>query len=179
MSNKSRRKLLKHIAAGSGAIVAGKNLPESWTRPVVESVILPAHAGTSRCTDSGTVTVTFSAVTNTLSAATNTLNIDLGFTDEDGTYDTSSGAISINFGVPGGCSGDSSTSGTVLTPEATPSGLVSGNTSFSYTCNGSEPCEGTITFSATSSQGNGVYTGTWFEDASPICCEIIPKMASI
>jgi hypothetical protein len=47
MSDKSRRKLLKSIAAGSGAIVAGKSLPESWTKPVVDSVILPVHAETS------------------------------------------------------------------------------------------------------------------------------------
>jgi hypothetical protein len=43
-SSESRRKLLKSIAAGSGAIVAGKSLPESWSRPVVDSVMLPAHA---------------------------------------------------------------------------------------------------------------------------------------
>jgi hypothetical protein len=49
-SIESRRKLLKSIAAGSGAIVAGKSLPESWSRPVVDSVVLPAHAQTSGCT---------------------------------------------------------------------------------------------------------------------------------
>ena len=43
----SRRKLLKSIAAGTGAVVAGKSLPESWSRPVVDSVMLPAHAMTS------------------------------------------------------------------------------------------------------------------------------------
>lgn len=42
-----RRKLLKTIAAGSGAVVAGKSLPESWSKPVVDSVMLPAHAATS------------------------------------------------------------------------------------------------------------------------------------
>ena len=47
MSDQSRRKILKSIAAGSGAIVAGKSLPESWSRPVVDSVMLPAHAQTS------------------------------------------------------------------------------------------------------------------------------------
>ena len=47
MSDSSRRKLLKSIAAGSGAIVAGKSLPESWSKPVVDSVMLPAHAQTS------------------------------------------------------------------------------------------------------------------------------------
>ena len=41
---KSRRKLLKSIALGGGAIAVGKTLPQSWTRPVVESVMLPAHA---------------------------------------------------------------------------------------------------------------------------------------
>ena len=46
-SSESRRKLLKSIAAGSGAVVAGKSLPESWTTPVVDSVMLPAHAQTS------------------------------------------------------------------------------------------------------------------------------------
>ncbi len=45
--NTSRRKLLKSIAAGSGAVVAGKSLPESWRKPVVDSVVLPAHAETS------------------------------------------------------------------------------------------------------------------------------------
>ena len=46
-SNDSRRKLLKSIAAGSGAVVAGKSLPESWTKPIVDSVMLPAHAETT------------------------------------------------------------------------------------------------------------------------------------
>jgi len=46
-SSESRRKLLKSIAAGSGAIVAGKSLPENWIRPVVDSVMLPAHAQVS------------------------------------------------------------------------------------------------------------------------------------
>jgi hypothetical protein len=52
-SSESRRKLLKSIAAGSGAIVAGKSLPESWSRPVVDSVMLPAHAMTSLITHAG------------------------------------------------------------------------------------------------------------------------------
>jgi len=43
----NRRKLLKTVAAGGGAIIAGKTLPEKWGRPVVDSVLLPAHAQTS------------------------------------------------------------------------------------------------------------------------------------
>ena len=45
--NVNRRKLLKSMAAGSGAVIAGKSLPESWSKPVVDSVMLPAHAQTS------------------------------------------------------------------------------------------------------------------------------------
>ena len=48
--NENRRKLLKSIAAGSGAVIAGKSLPESWSKPVVDSVMLPVHAQTSPCT---------------------------------------------------------------------------------------------------------------------------------
>lgn len=48
-SSESRRKLLKSLAVGSGAVVAGKALPESWSRPVVDSMVLPAHAQTSVC----------------------------------------------------------------------------------------------------------------------------------
>ncbi len=49
-SNDSRRKLLKSIAAGSGAVVAGKSLPKSWSKPVISTVLLPAHAETSDAT---------------------------------------------------------------------------------------------------------------------------------
>lgn len=56
MSDNSRRKLLKSIAAGSGAVIAGKNLPENWARPVVGSVMLPAHALTSTNYSGSTIT---------------------------------------------------------------------------------------------------------------------------
>lgn len=49
MSDQSRRKVLKSIALGGGAVVATKTLPESWLKPVVKSVLLPAHAQTSAC----------------------------------------------------------------------------------------------------------------------------------
>jgi hypothetical protein len=47
MKQASRRKLLKTILAGSGTLAAGKTLPETWSHPVVESMLLPAHAQTS------------------------------------------------------------------------------------------------------------------------------------
>ena len=43
-TSNSRRKALKAI--GVGGVLAG-TIPASWTKPVVKSVILPAHAQTS------------------------------------------------------------------------------------------------------------------------------------
>ncbi len=56
MTENSRRKLLKSLSVTTGAIVAGKSLPESWVKPVVDSVVLPAHAATSctPCLDAAT-----------------------------------------------------------------------------------------------------------------------------
>ena len=64
-SSESRRKLLKSVAAGSGAIVAGKSLPESWSRPVVDSVMLPAHAQTSPSSPPSPLSCTPSSVSTT------------------------------------------------------------------------------------------------------------------
>ena len=78
-SSESRRKLLKSIAAGSGAIVAGKSLPESWSRPVVDSVMLPAHAQTSpTCTDTLVTGMRTSLDLRTGNVATFSINNLLG-----------------------------------------------------------------------------------------------------
>jgi len=47
MSNKnvSRRRAIKIVA--SGALVATIALPSKWSRPIVESIIVPAHAQAS------------------------------------------------------------------------------------------------------------------------------------
>lgn len=42
-----RRKLLKALL-GAGAVATGSNLlPDKWTKPIIDTVILPAHAGFS------------------------------------------------------------------------------------------------------------------------------------
>lgn len=108
-SSESRRKLLKSIAAGSGAIVAGKSLPESWSRPVVDSVMLPVHAQTSQnlglsfvsCSSFtppfGTISGSFPV---TITPATEFIPIDLVIqsnlgvivnTDPSGVYQTDAG----------------------------------------------------------------------------------------
>jgi hypothetical protein len=43
----SRRRLLMGLAASSAVITGQKVLPEKWTKPVVDAVILPAHAETT------------------------------------------------------------------------------------------------------------------------------------
>lgn len=43
----ARRKLLKSLVAGGGVMASGKILPDHWSAPVVESVVLPAHAQTT------------------------------------------------------------------------------------------------------------------------------------
>ncbi len=42
-----RRKLLKSVVAGGGALTVAKMLPDQWARPVVDSVMLPSHAQAS------------------------------------------------------------------------------------------------------------------------------------
>ncbi len=42
-----RRKLMKVLAAGSGAAVIANGIPDKWGRPIINSTLLPAHASTS------------------------------------------------------------------------------------------------------------------------------------
>ena len=44
--NVSRRRALKVLGLG-GVVVATLALPTKWTRPVVESIVVPAHAAAS------------------------------------------------------------------------------------------------------------------------------------
>ena len=45
--NVSRRRALKVLGLG-GAVGVTLALPSKWTRPVVESIVVPAHAAASR-----------------------------------------------------------------------------------------------------------------------------------
>lgn len=61
-NKQSRRKMLKSIAAGSGAVVAGASLPDQWAKPMVDSVLLPAHAnasGPASCAVGGSILATY------------------------------------------------------------------------------------------------------------------------
>jgi len=43
-----RRQLIKTLTGAGGAMVIARALPERWTTPVVESVVLPVHAQNSQ-----------------------------------------------------------------------------------------------------------------------------------
>ncbi len=40
----ARRKALKTMAIGGAAATTAKELPERWGKPVIDGVLLPAHA---------------------------------------------------------------------------------------------------------------------------------------
>lgn len=56
-----RRKALKNILAGSGTVVTAAAMHEKWAKPVIESVVLPAHAQTSGNLVAGFVLTNFAA----------------------------------------------------------------------------------------------------------------------
>ncbi len=45
--NTERRKALKNIAVGVGALAGISMLPERWSRPIIGQITIPAHAQTS------------------------------------------------------------------------------------------------------------------------------------
>ena len=47
LSPEQRREALRRILAGGGIVIGADVLPDKWSNPVVDSVILPAHAATS------------------------------------------------------------------------------------------------------------------------------------
>lgn len=121
MSVEERRKLLKGTLIVGGAVVGAKSLPESWSRPIVDAVMLPAHAQTSpliednACSSSVTLpgcTFSCSDTSEDSDSKVYTFQFDgscLTFTEEDVFASSNSGSYDPNqLGVrcgPG--SGDS------------------------------------------------------------------------
>ncbi len=46
-SPEQRREALRKILAGGGIVIGSESLPTNWSRPVVDSIFVPAHALTS------------------------------------------------------------------------------------------------------------------------------------
>ena len=86
-SSEGRRKLLKSIAATTGAVATGSALPKKWHKPLVDTVVLPAHAlttGCPSCTGPETSVTTEGTLSFTL-IDSNTLRIALGEDTVDAT----------------------------------------------------------------------------------------------
>ena len=47
-SNEGRRRLIKKLAIGGGVATTASSMPTKWVKPVLDSVILPAHAQTTK-----------------------------------------------------------------------------------------------------------------------------------
>lgn len=75
--NVSRRRAIKIVA--SGALVATIALPSKWSRPIVESIIVPAHAQASPPLTTGTGT-TATSTTGTTTATTTVTTVTTGTT---------------------------------------------------------------------------------------------------
>ena len=46
-TNSSRRSLIKKTGVAGGVVLTASALPESWVKPIIKSMVLPAHAQTS------------------------------------------------------------------------------------------------------------------------------------
>jgi hypothetical protein len=55
IKNRTRRKVVKGLAAGAGALAAYHTFPVNWSTPIIEQIFLPAHAQTSGVSPGGAV----------------------------------------------------------------------------------------------------------------------------
>jgi hypothetical protein len=167
-SSESRRKLLKSIAAGTGVVVAGKSLPENWTKPVVDSVMLPAHAQTSpvskTCPEAGTGSTPITLIVQAGANPDIVVQIpgEPDFTLTPVTWTGNHFNVTINDPELGEISQHTTLDGDVdlaASPDA-----ISGTVDAAWE-SATEQCSTTGTFSATKTTGpedaiEGTYTGT-------------------
>ncbi len=97
LENKGRRKAIKKIAAGVGAVATYNVLPKQWTRPIVDQIVMPAHAATSGTSlhDPCTITV----VSGDQSTATVTIQVNGYVTPPTANLPTSivaAGSVTVN-----------------------------------------------------------------------------------
>lgn len=153
IDSSSRRKAVKTLVGGVSALAAYHVLPTRWSKPFVEQIMLPAHAGTSGCSlsDPCSVSVTSGTtldneidilVTGFVTPATSGLPTTIAVTAVGGNNQTAntttsatgtfSAAMTITGG-PGITSVTAVTTVTGATGSATCSATVPGPTSFSPT----------------------------------------------
>lgn len=79
----SRRTLLKRLGTGAGVGMVAQWMPGKWTKPIVESVMLPAHAQTSAEPVGGTISCSISP--STVTDPTASLSIARSISEVTGT----------------------------------------------------------------------------------------------
>ena len=89
-NRESRRRLLKTITYTGGAAATLKGLPDTWTLPVVDTVMLPAHAQTSPGGFQATCMIPFS---NTFQASSSGTSIAGTYTGTQAALGSSSNPI--------------------------------------------------------------------------------------
>ena len=82
-NNQGRRKAVKSIAAGAGIVAAAGSI-DKWGKPIINSVMVPAHAQTSNVNmnATGIFSVANSPVTSTIGAMSSELIADESISEE-------------------------------------------------------------------------------------------------
>ena len=76
---KTRRKAVRAIVLGGGAVTGAKGLPSEWSAPLINSVVLPAHAATTDDSGSSGDDVTTTPEATTTPVATTTPQCSPGY----------------------------------------------------------------------------------------------------
>jgi len=71
----TRRDVVKKITIFVGGVATLIELPARWTKPVVESIIAPAHAALSAATTTTAAPTTTAALTTTTTSTTTTTTV--------------------------------------------------------------------------------------------------------
>ena len=91
--SRERRTAMKKIAVGAGALAGISSLPDKWTKPIVGSIVLPAHAQTSAnlmlCPD-----LTLTLLNGTQSSSTVSVRVQ-------GCITPATGGITVQLAVQG------------------------------------------------------------------------------
>ena len=167
-SIESRRRLLKSITIGTSTVFAGNALPNKWTKPLVDSVVLPIHAQTTgcpACTGPETSVTTQGTIYFAL-IDSNTLRITLGEFTGDATV-TDNG--SFLFEEEQGCDGFVRISGTITQGSAAP-GSVTGTLAWN---NGAIDSDGDLCWGSGSFEGPQTEVATWegYGETTETCCK--------